>query len=340
MAQGSRSRGTASVAAQPHSAKAGRPAVGIQGLEKTFATKRRGAVQAVQGIDLEIAEGEAFAFLGPNGAGKTTTLKILTTLLRPSAGRVEIAGIDVVAHPDRVRRTIGVALQEAGLDPAATAWQLLTFQAQLQGISGRAARERAEELLAIVGLSESADRRTGTLSGGMRRRLDLASALVHRPGVLFLDEPTTGLDPASRRDVWAEVRRLNTEEGMTVFLTTQYLEEADELAHRVAIIDQGRIVADGPPERLKAEVGADVIHVEVPSEHTEPAREALRALPDAQDMGVDATGVNLYVADGPGRVAEALRRLDSAGVPVAAITVSRPSLDDAFLLATGHRMEN
>jgi ABC-2 type transport system ATP-binding protein len=253
---------------------------------------------------------------------------------------VEIAGIDVVAHPDRARRAIGVALQDAGLDPAATALELLTFQARLQGISGRAAKKRATELLDIVGLTEAAPQRTRAMSGGMRRRLDLATALVHRPTVLFLDEPTTGLDPASRRQVWAEVRRLNTEEGMTVFLTTQYLEEADELSHRVAIIDNGRLVASGSPDRLKAEVGTDVIHVEVSPEHTEKACETVRELSDTRAPGTDATGISLYVSDGPSRIAETLRLLDRSAIPIGAITVSRPTLDDAFLLATGHRMEN
>ncbi|QSB13747.1 ATP-binding cassette domain-containing protein [Natronosporangium hydrolyticum] len=313
--------------------------VEVSGLRRVFTTKRSEVV-AVDRLDLAVAPGEIFGFLGPNGAGKTTTLLILTTLLRPTTGTVKVAGIDVAAQPDRARRAIGVALQDAGLDPAATALELLTFQARLQGISGRAAKQRATELLEIVGLADAAQQRTRALSGGMRRRLDLASALVHRPTLLFLDEPTTGLDPASRRQVWAEVRRLNTEEGMTVFLTTQYLEEADELAHRVAIIDKGRLVASGSPDRLKAEVGTDVIHLEVSPEHAEKACEAVRELSDTREPGTDATGVSLYVSDGPSRIAETLRLLDRSSIPIGAITVSRPSLDDAFLLATGHRMEN
>src|SRR5437762_12072303 len=215
-------------------------------------------VEAVRGIDLTVVRGEVFGFLGPNGAGKTTTVRMLCTLLPPTAGGASVAGIDVVADPAAVRRRIGVALQEIGLDPVQTGRELLELQCGLYGITGADARTRAEELLAVLGLTDAADRRTKTYSGGMKRRLDLASALVHSPEVLFLDEPTTGLDPASRLTVWDEVRRINAA-GTTVFLTTQYLEEADQLCDRLAIIDAGRIVAEGTPERLKAEMGQDAV---------------------------------------------------------------------------------
>src|SRR5437660_12280566 len=222
-------------------------AIEARGLERTF----KGGVEAVCGIDLSVARGEVFGFLGPNGAGKTTTVRMLCTLLPPSAGSATVAGHDVVADAGEVRRRIGVALQEIGLDPVQTGRELLELQCGLYGISGRRSRRRAEELLELVGLTDAADRRTKTYSGGMKRRLDLASALVHSPDVLFLDEPTTGLDPASRLTIWDEVRRINSG-GATVFLTTQYLEEADKLCHRLAIIDEGRIVAEGTPEQLKA----------------------------------------------------------------------------------------
>ncbi|HEU0025344.1 MAG TPA: ATP-binding cassette domain-containing protein, partial [Thermoleophilaceae bacterium] len=231
-------------------------AVEARSLSRTF----KGGIEAVRGIDLALKEGEVFGFLGPNGAGKTTTVRMLCTLLPPTAGSATVAGIDVGADPAEVRRRIGVALQEIGLDPVQTGRELLELQCGLYGITGAGARARTNELLELVGLTEAADRRTKTYSGGMKRRLDLASALVHSPQVLFLDEPTTGLDPISRLTLWNEVRRLNGE-GTTVFLTTQYLEEADQLAGRVAIIDGGRIVAEGTPAQLKAQVGDPTLTV-------------------------------------------------------------------------------
>src|SRR2546423_5081138 len=231
----------------------GTPAIQTRDLRRTF----KGGVEAVRGIALSVARGEVFGFLGPNGAGKTTTVRMLCTLLPPTAGTAHVAGIDVVADPAEVRRRIGVALQEIGLDPVQTGRELLELQCGLYGITGHRARTRTEELLELVGLTGAADRRTKTYSGGMKRRLDLASALVHSPTVLFLDEPTTGLDPASRLTVWEEVRRINAD-GTTVFLTTQYLEEADHLCDRLAIIDAGALVAEGTPERLKAGMGHDV----------------------------------------------------------------------------------
>src|SRR6266540_3539361 len=231
-------------------------AIESNGLERTF----EGGVRAVAGVDLRIAEGEIYAFLGPNGAGKTTTVRMLTTLLRPTGGSARVAGFDVVSDAAKVRRTIGVALQEAALDPLMTGRELVRLQATLHGLPREEGRRKADALLERVDLVDAADRQIGTYSGGMRRRLDMASALVHEPRVLFLDEPTTGLDPVSRRAIWHEVSKLN-DEGTTVFLTTQYLEEADQLADRVGIIDFGRIVAEDTPGRLKAQIGRP--HLEI-----------------------------------------------------------------------------
>jgi ABC-2 type transport system ATP-binding protein len=230
----------------------GAPAVLAKDLVKTY--RGDDEVKAVRGVDLEVHTGEIFGFLGPNGAGKTTTVRMLTTLLTITSGRGEVTGIDVAGDPDAVRRKIGVALQEAGLDPRQTGRELLVLHGRLFGLNATEARERAEQLLKLVELEDAADRVTKGYSGGMQRRLDLAAALVHRPEVLFLDEPTTGLDPASRLTVWEELRRINRE-GTTVFLTTQYLEEADQLCDRIAIIDDGKIVCEGTPERLKADLG-------------------------------------------------------------------------------------
>jgi ABC-2 type transport system ATP-binding protein len=227
-------------------------AVEADGLVKTY-TSRAGTVEAVRGVDLRVERGEIFGFLGPNGAGKSTTVRMLTTLLTATAGTARVAGVDVMREPDAVRQRIGVALQEAGLDPRQSGRELLVLQGRLFDLSPSAAAARAEQLLELVELTDAADRRIKSYSGGMKRRLDLASALVHEPEVLFLDEPTTGLDPASRVTVWEEVRRIN-ERGTTVFLTTQYLEEADQLCDRLAIIDDGRIVREGTPSRLKDEL--------------------------------------------------------------------------------------
>src|SRR3954471_11881449 len=233
-------------------------AISARSLRRSF----KDGIEAVRDIDLSVADGEIFGFLGPNGAGKTTTVRMLCTLLPPTAGSASVAGVDVLADPAEVRRRIGVALQEIGLDPVQTGRELLELQCGLYGITGAAARARAAELLELVGLTDAADRRTKTYSGGMKRRLDLASALVHSPEVLFLDEPTTGLDPASRLTVWDEVRRINAA-GTTVFLTTQYLEEADQLCDRLAVIDSGAVVGAGWPARLKAQMGHDVVTLEL-----------------------------------------------------------------------------
>jgi len=252
---------------------AGEAAVQTTALVKTYRS-RSGTVEAVRGVDLRVEAGEVFGFLGPNGAGKSTTVRMLTTLLSITSGSARVAGVDVAADPDAARRTMGVALQEAGLDPRQTGRELLVLQGRLFGLSPARARDRAAELLALVELDDAADRRIKGYSGGMKRRLDLASALVHEPQVLFLDEPTTGLDPGSRLTVWEEVRRINGR-GTTVFLTTQYLEEADQLCDRLAIIDGGRIVREGTPASLKAELRA---------------RTGSSADPTLDEVFLDATG--------------------------------------------------
>jgi ABC-2 type transport system ATP-binding protein len=314
---------------------AGAPgAIEARGLRRTF----KGGIEAVRDIDLDIAKGEVFGFLGPNGAGKTTTVRMLCTLLPPTAGTARVAGVNVIDDGAEVRRRIGVALQEIGLDPIQTGRELLELQCGLYGITGSAARARAQELLELLGLTEAADRATKTYSGGMKRRLDLASALVHSPEVLFLDEPTTGLDPASRRTVWDEVRRINAG-GTTVFLTTQYMEEADHLCRRVAIIDAGRIVAEGTPEQLKAQMGHDVVSVSLNGADVAATQAAIGELPGLERVVADQDELVMYVEDGPASIAEIVRRLDGAGVSVGAISVARPTLDDVFLQATGRRLE-
>jgi ABC-2 type transport system ATP-binding protein len=279
-----------------------------------------------------------FGFLGPNGAGKTTTVRMLCTLLPPSSGSASVAGADVHSQAAEVRKRIGVALQEIGLDPIQTGRELLELQCGLYGITGRRAKTRAAELLDLLGLTEAADRRTKTYSGGMKRRLDLASALVHSPQVLFLDEPTTGLDPASRLTVWDEVRRINAS-GTTVFLTTQYLEEADQLCDRLAIIDAGRIVTEGTPDRLKGELGHDVVSVALEGADVEATTAAIGQLAGLERVVAEPDALALYVDDGPASIAEVVRRLDREGIRVGSIAVARPSLDDVFLRATGRRLE-
>jgi len=308
------------------------PAIEARALSRSFGD----GIDAVREIDLSVKRGEIFGFLGPNGAGKTTTVRMLCTLLPPSSGTAIVDGLDVEEAGPEVRNRIGVALQEIGLDPVQTGRELLELQCGLYGIE-REAAERSEELLGIVELRDAADRRIKGYSGGMKRRLDLAAALVHQPKVLFLDEPTTGLDPSSRRRIWEEVRAIN-DGGATVFLTTQYLEEADELCDRLAIIDEGRIVARGAPEELKAEIGTDVVSIGLEGADPEATRHALQGL-DGLERIVDGQGsLALFVTDGAGSIVEIVRRLDAAGITPGAISVSRPSLDDVFLEATGRRL--
>ncbi len=327
----------ASFSAMEHAdapAEAGGAAILARSLRRNF----KGEIEAVRDIDLTVSEGEVFGFLGPNGAGKTTTVRMLCTLLPPTAGQASVAGLDVVREAAQVRRRIGVALQEIGLDPVQTGRELLELQCGLYGITGSRGRERARELLELVGLTEAADRRTKTYSGGMKRRLDLASALVHAPDVLFLDEPTTGLDPASRLTIWDEVRRIN-QAGATVFLTTQYMEEADKLCDRLAIIDDGQIVAEGTPEQLKADMGHDVVSVSLNGAEAAATEAALAGLPGLERVVSEPGALALYVEDGAGLIAEIVRRLDRDRIQVGGISVARPSLDDVFLKATGRRLE-
>ena len=300
--------------------------------------RRFGAIEAVAGLDLVVSQGEIFGFLGPNGAGKSTTVRMLTTLLRPTEGRALVAGYDVVKDADRVRRSIGVALQDAAIDPLMTGRELIRLQAVLHGIGKAEATRRGDELLETVGLNRAADRRVGTYSGGMRRRLDLALSLIHEPQVLFLDEPTTGLDPNSRFAMWDEVRKLNRESGTTVFLTTQYMEEADELAGRIAIIDGGRIVAEGTPVQLKQQVGEPTLQVSVAGRSDTLAAETL-LLEFGEPVPAPAGSVAVRLAGGAGAMAAVVRSLDEATIPVEGIELHMPSLDDVFQNATGRKLE-
>jgi ABC-2 type transport system ATP-binding protein len=297
-----------------------------------------GDVRAVDGVSFQVGAGSVFGFLGPNGAGKSTTVKILTTLALPTAGRAAVGGFDVVTQASNVRRIAGVALQDIGIDPLMKPMELLTLQGQLFGADRAHAAARAGELLELVGLTGAVNRRAGTYSGGMRRRLDLALALVHQPNVLFLDEPTTGLDPASRRDVWQEVRRLNRELGITVFLTTQYLEEADELADTVAIIVGGKIATEGSPARLKAALGGESINLLFDSRETaKKALEALKSTGDRQQLDRDV--VRLYMAGAAEAIPAVINRLEQAGITPISLTLTQPTLDDVFLQVTGQRLQ-
>jgi ABC-2 type transport system ATP-binding protein len=302
------------------------------GLVRSF-----GDVLAVDGVDLRVEDGEIFGFLGPNGAGKSTVVRMLTTLLKPTSGSARVAGFDVATQAPSVRRAIGVALQDAAIDPLMTGRELLRLQAVLHGIPKGQGDERGAQLLDRVGLTAAADRRVGTYSGGMRRRLDLALSLVHEPKVLFLDEPTTGLDPTSRVALWEEVRSLNHERGTTVFLTTQYLEEADQLANRIAIIDGGRIVREGVPSALKDQVGAPTLVLGVDDGCREAAAEVLARFGEQRLAPAGTLAIGL--PDGAAEMATVVRALDEADVPVRHLEVRAPSLDDVFADATGHRLE-
>ena len=300
--------------------------------------RRFGDIEAVAGIDLDISPGEIFGFLGPNGAGKSTTVRMLTTLLRPTSGRALVAGYDVVRDADAVRRSIGVALQDAAIDPLMTGRELLRLQSTLHGMPKKEAVERSERLLATVGMTAAADRRVGTYSGGMQRRLDLALALLHDPRVLFLDEPTTGLDPNSRVAIWDEVRKLNREFGTTVFLTTQYMEEADRLAGRIAIIDDGRIVAEGTPRELKARVGDPTLTITLRDRADKVQAEAV-LLPFGEPAPEHDGAIGVRLRGGAANVASVVRALDEARIEVEALELHLPSLDDVFQIATGRRLE-
>ncbi|WP_036822422.1 daunorubicin resistance protein DrrA family ABC transporter ATP-binding protein [Pontibacillus yanchengensis] len=305
----------------------------VEHLTKTF---KKGNVQAVKDVSFNVKEGEFFAFLGPNGAGKSTTVQILTTLINASSGKVEVAEQDVIQHPHEVRKHIGVALQETGIDPSLTGREMLKLQCGIFGFNKEEASKRTNELLEVVQLTESADRICGNYSGGMRRRLDLALTLVNKPKILFLDEPTTGLDPSNRKSIWEYLERLNKEEGTTIFLTTQYLEEADFLADRIAIIDGGKIVAEGTPPELKSQIGNDLITMDFTSEkETKQAMEILNEELEATDLVNKGQQLVMYVQDGTKRLMEVVRVLDQHSIPIQSINVDSPTLDDIFLKITG-----
>jgi daunorubicin resistance ABC transporter ATP-binding subunit len=307
----------------------------VQGLVKVFGGKV--PVRALDGLDLTVERGGVYGLLGPNGAGKTTLIRVLTTLLPADAGSARIAGVDVRQHPEQVRARIGLAGQYAAVDDHLTGRENVEMVGRLYGLPRRQARRGAGELLERIGLTEAADRQVKTYSGGMRRRLDLAASLVGRPQVLFLDEPTAGLDPASRRDLWALIGDL-VDTGTTVLLTTQYLEEADRLADRLAVIDRGRLIAEGTPDQLKDRVGGAVLELTVPDDDRARALWALRTM-QAEDPTDDQHRgrVVLPAPDGAGTLTQALRRLDAAGVTPEDVALRKPTLDDVFLALTGHR---
>jgi len=308
-------------------------AVVCEGVRRHF-----GATEAVAGVDLEVQPGEIYGFLGPNGAGKSTLVRVLCTLITPTDGRARVAGFDVADDPDAVRLRIGVALQDAALDPKQTGTEFLLLQARLYGMTPAEARSRLDELQALIDIGDAIDRQIGTYSGGMARRLDLAAALVHHPQVLFLDEPTTGLDPASRAKVWDEVRTLNEDMGMTIFLTTQYLEEADELAHRVGIIDKGRLVAEGTPQALKQSVGTDVIVARVDGD-AEVAKAAVEGIDGIDAVEIHRDELTATANDGAAVISPVAVALNGCGVTVRDLTLRTPTLDDVFLELTGEHIE-
>jgi ABC-2 type transport system ATP-binding protein len=312
------------------------PSKGIEaeGLVREF----KGGVHAVAGIDLRVAEGEIYGFLGPNGAGKSTTVHMLTTLLPPTAGRATVAGFDIVHEGPKVRKAIGAALQEAALDPIMTGREHMRLQTALHAVPREERQARSDELLERVGLTAAADRKVRTYSGGMKRRLDLALALVHRPSMLFLDEPTTGLDPQSRSALWQEVARLAKEDGVTVFLTTQYLEEADVLCDRVGIIDQGHIVAEGSPAELKASIGRPTVDV-VPADHEQRDRVADVLARFGELTQASPHGVAVLLAGDEFGLADIVRALDAEALHVEHLQLHAPSLDDVFLAKTGRTLE-
>src|ERR687895_325007 len=305
-------------------------------IEADGLVKKYGEVQALDGLSFSVPEGGVFGLLGPNGAGKSTTVKILTTLSRADAGNARVGGLDVVRDPDKVRHLIGVVAQKSGLDPEATGRENVRLQGQIYGLHGRELEQRIDELLARFGLADAGDRIVRGYSGGMQRRLDIALALIHRPRVLFMDEPTTGLDPEVRADMWQEISRLAREEGLTVLLTTHYMEEADVLASRLVILDRGRIVAEGTPEQLKGELQGDAVHVELgEAEANGSVQSALAQVPGISEASVDGRLLRARADNGARAVPAVLQALESNGIEVAAVTVARPSLEDVYLRYAG-----
>ncbi len=306
----------------------------VEGLVREF----KNGPRAVDGIDLEVGQGEIYGFLGPNGAGKSTTVLMLTTLLPPTSGTARVAGFDVVENGPKVRASIGAALQEAALDPLLTGREHMRLQTALHGLGKRERTQRGDELLERVGLAYAADRKVGGYSGGMKRRLDLALALAHQPRILFLDEPTTGLDIQSRTALWEEVARLAADDGVTVFLTTQYLEEADALANRVGIIDHGHIVAEGTPAALKAEIGRPTVEA-APRDEADRGRMTAVLGRFGEQAGSSPRGVSVRLAGGESQLAEVVRALDAEGIAIEHLQLHAPSLDDVFLAKTGRSLE-
>ena len=305
-------------------------AIVAEDLRKTYKT-----VQALDGLSFSVRDGEVFGLLGPNGAGKSTTVRVLTTLTRPDSGRAHVAGVDVVAHPNRVRSLIGYVAQDSGVDWEATGRENLLLQGRIHGMSGKELHTRVDQLLELVGLRDAADRVARGYSGGMKRRLDVATGLVHKPKVLFLDEPTTGLDPEARAAMWIEVERLAEQEALTILLTTHYLEEADRLAERVAIVSQGRVVVEGTPDELKRGLEGESVTVEL-QEVDGRLADAERVIAQiAGNAVVDGQLVRARVPNGAQAIPAILGALDGAGVAVASVTTARPSLDDVYLHYTG-----
>jgi len=296
-------------------------------------------VKALDGLSFAAEAGTVFALLGPNGAGKTTAVKILTTLTQPDDGKATVAGIDVVAHPDRVRRTIGAVSQASGVDIRATGRENLRLQGQLYGLRGASLERRITELLESFGLADAADRIARGYSGGMKRRLDIVMALIHDPRVLFLDEPTTGLDPEVRADMWQEIAGLASEQGKSVLLTTHYLEEADQLASQVAIVDRGKVVAEGTPDELKRELRGDAIHVELEAVANGAVPAALGGVEGVREVTLDGQIVRARADDGGRAVPAVLQALEAHGLEVSSVQVRRPSLDDVYLKYAGRTFE-
>jgi daunorubicin resistance ABC transporter ATP-binding subunit len=327
------------------STSASQPVVEVSDLVKVYPGGRKSEpVRAVDGVSFTVGEGEFFGFLGPNGAGKTTTIRVLSTLLRPTEGRALVDGHDVVAEPAHVRRLVGFAMQTVAVDIMGTGRENLELIGRLHRVPGPELRRRVDELLEVMGLTEVAAKLAGTYSGGMKRRLDLASALVHRPRVLFLDEPTEGLDPQSRTALWEELLRVR-ESGTTMFLTTHYMEEADRLCDRLAIIDHGRIAVEGSPAELKRGIGSDTVSLSLSGDSTNglvAAQDAVATLLDGFEplTSLERTpvGVNLAVRDAHAAIPEVLRRLDGDGIRVAGLSMAEPTLDDVFLRYTGTRI--
>ncbi|HYQ69720.1 ABC transporter ATP-binding protein [Actinophytocola sp.] len=305
-------------------------------IEAVDLVKRYGDVTALSGLSFSVRAGTVFGLLGPNGAGKSTTIKILTTLSRPTSGSATVAGVDVLARPNDVRRAIGVVTQKTGADPQLTGRENLLLVGHVHGMRGRAAKQRVDELLALFDLTEAANRLVKQYSGGMQRKLDVAMGLVHRPTVLFLDEPTTGLDPQARSEMWSEIARLARSERLTILLTTHYLEEADHLADQLVIVDRGRLVAEGSPEELKSELRGDAVVIDLsPEASVDAARTAIEGLAGTREITVSGRTIRTRVDHGASAVPAALAALERSSVAVAAVTVARPALDDVYLRYTG-----